>query len=139
MIALGALVVIPAGCARTASDGTRPGPSEPLPPAAAYAEAKATCGDDLPIELRSKIDPHLQAKCFDWKLRGETTVAPIEMVLIELASLDTRELEGAGVAFKHLFKTFFSATVRLDALIGVAELPSVVRIHYEKPTHPAAP
>jgi hypothetical protein len=137
MIALGAMVVIVlAGCARTSSGSTRPSPSKPLPPAASYAEAAAICGCNLPLELRSKIDPFLQAKCFDWKLRGETTVAPSETVLIELASSDTRDLERAGVAFKPLFENFFSARIRLDALIGVAELESVLRIHYDQPTKP---
>ena len=99
----------------------------------------------------SKVAPKIRALANDWERRSreeqaelpiahvapESAFVPRVPVLIELNSPDTSELEATGIEFKPLFDLFFSADLRLDQVDAVADLDSVVHVHYDKPNKPA--
>src|SRR5262245_17985469 len=92
-IVIAAAAAMSWGCAPASSSTTRPPETPP-------ADANAICGDDQPIEVRSKIDAALSAQCFDALLRRTTQGVPVASVLIEPQGADTGELEQLGIAFR---------------------------------------
>lgn len=109
---------------------------------------KEHAGADPELLRRSKISPHLRAIIGDWERRGRTLVPPgakegapggnpTAPVLIELKGTDTSELERAGIAFQHLFKTFYGAELPLDEIERLADFESILRVHHEERMKPS--
>lgn len=100
---------------------------------------------------RSKVAPKIRALAIDWERRSreeqaelpiahvtpDSAFVPRVPVLIELKSPDTSELEATGIEFEPLFERFVAADVGLDQVNDLADLDSVVHIHYDKPNKPA--
>jgi subtilisin family serine protease len=103
--------------------------------------------EEAELLRRSKVSAHLRAMVADWERRGRTEIpagtkvdkpgdVPVIRVVIELKTPDTTELTQAGIDITHYFGFFFVAEIPLDRLDSLADLESIQRVHYERPTLP---